>query len=62
VLEGIDTSRGEQKPAGDNYFDIAINVEKLEDDYDVEQMADKIRRMIYDDATYRNVNSITKLR
>ena len=62
VLEGIDTNRGEQKPAGDNYFDININVEKLEDDYDVEQMADKIRRMIYDDATYRNVNTINHMR
>ena len=47
---------------GDNYFNIDINVEKLEDDYDVEQLADKIRRMIYDDATYRNVNTINLIR
>jgi hypothetical protein len=37
-------------------------VEKIEDDYDVDQMADKIRRMIYDDATYRNVNAINHIR
>ena len=49
-------------PWGDNYFDINISVEKIEDDYDVEQMANKIRRMIYEDATYRNVNTINKIR
>jgi hypothetical protein len=48
--------------SGDNHFDIEINVEKLESDYDVEQLADKIRRMLYDDATYRNVNAIGLLR
>ena len=62
VLEDIDTGDGSKKSSGDNYFDININVEKLEDDYDVEQMANKIRRMIYDDATYRNVNSINYIR
>jgi hypothetical protein len=45
---------------GDNYYDIEINVESLGDDYDVEQLADKVRGMIYDDATYRNVNAINK--
>jgi hypothetical protein len=43
---------------GDNYFDIQINVEDISDDYDVEQLANKIRSMIYEDATYRNVNTI----
>ena len=46
------------KPSGDNYFEIAINVDSIESDYDVEQIADKIRDMIYQDATYRNVNAI----
>ena len=62
VLEGYDASKGEQKSSGDNYFDISINVEKLDNDYDVEKVADKIRRMIYDDATYRNVNAINHIR
>jgi hypothetical protein len=47
---------------GDNYFDINIQVDKLESDYDVEQVANKIRRMIYEDATYRNVNAINHIR
>ena len=43
---------------GDNYYDIDINVEKLDNDYDVEQIADKIKRMIQDDAAFRNVQSV----
>ena len=62
VLEGIDTKDSGKKSTGDNYFDIEINVDKLENDYDVEQVADKIRRMIYEDATYRNVNAINHIR
>lgn len=62
VLESFNSHGSNQKTSGDNYFDIAINVEKLDNDYDVEQIANKIRRMIYDDATYRNVNTINHLR
>jgi hypothetical protein len=62
VLEGYDKDKETKKPSGDNYFDISINVEKLESDYDVEQIADKIRRMIHEDAMYRNVNSINLIR
>lgn len=62
VLENFNSQGQKQKTSGDNYFDIAINVEKLDNDYDVEQIANKIRRMIYDDATYRNVNTINHLR
>lgn len=61
ILEGYDDNKSSGK-SGDNYFDIEINVEKLENDYDVEKVADKIRRMIYDDATYRNVNAINHIR
>ena len=45
---------------GDNYFDIEINVDSIGNDYDVEQMADKIKSMIYDDAMYRNVNALSQ--
>ena len=62
VLEGIDADKASAKSSGDNYFDINIQVDKLDDDYDVERMADKIRRMIYEDATYRNVNAINHIR
>lgn len=47
---------------GDNYYDIDINVEKVEGDYTVEQMAAKLKDMIRADATYRNVNVINNVR
>ena len=62
VLEGYDKKSEKGSSSGDNYFDISINIEKLDNDYDVERMADKIRRMIYDDATYRNVNAVNHIR
>ena len=61
VLEKYDADDS-KKSSGDNYFDIEINVEKLENDYDVEKIANKIRSMIYNDATYRNVNAINHIR
>lgn len=61
VLEGFD-KKETKTSSGDNYFDIEINVEKLENDYDVEKIADKIRKMIYEDASYRNVNAISHIR
>ena len=48
--------------SGDNYFEIHIDVERIEDDYDVEQLADKIKGIIQQDAIYRNVNVINRLR
>jgi hypothetical protein len=62
VLENYDSEKKNKSSSGDNYFDIEINVEKLENDYDVEKVANKIRSMIYDDATYRNVNAINHIR
>ena len=53
---------GTKGASGDNYFDIAINVDNISDDYSVEQLADKIRAMLYEDATYRNVNAVTLIR
>jgi hypothetical protein len=55
-------SNSTSNTSGDNYFDVKINVESLSDDYDVEQLADKIREMIYDDSMYRNVNAVSLTR
>lgn len=48
--------------SGDNYYDIDINVDELSSDYDVEQLADKIKQEIAKDAQYRNVNAVKFLR
>ena len=50
------------KPSGDNYFDIQINVDELADDYDVDKLAERVKKQIYDDSSYRNVNTINYLR
>ena len=64
VLESLNTEGDvkNQQKGGDNHFDIEINVEKLESDYDVEQIANKIRSLIYEDAAYRNVNVVGLVR
>jgi hypothetical protein len=58
----VSNDKTEKKENGDNYFDIDISVENLSDDYDVEQLANKIRSMLYEDATYRNVNALSMTR
>ena len=62
ILNGSGLYGSGQPTNGDNYFDIEINVEQLGDDYDVEQVADKVRSLIYDDAMYRNVNAVDNSR
>lgn len=47
--------------SGDNYFDIKIDAE-IGSDYDVDQLANKIKRQIQQDGLYRNVNTISHLR
>ena len=45
-----------------NTFDIDINVEHIGDDYDVEQLAEKVKNIIYSESMYRNVNVINLTR
>jgi hypothetical protein len=44
---------------GEITYDIDINVESMTSDYDVEQMANKVKSMINSDARYRNNNAIS---
>lgn len=63
ILDSVLTGNGfANGKFGDNYYDIDITVEKLEDDYDVDQLVNKVKRKIVEDANYRNVNSINLLR
>ena len=63
ILAGttIARAKGNEK-GGDNYYDIEISVENISEDYDVEQLAEKIKTMIYEDSVYRNVNTINLIR
>ena len=63
ILSGTSgLSKNREQEGGDNYFDIDINVESLGDDYDVDQVADRIRDIIYEDSMYRNVTAVNTLR
>lgn len=44
--------------SGDNYYDIDIQVDRLSNDYDVDQLVRKIKKEITKDANYRNVRTI----
>lgn len=59
VLSGAPASKAS---GGDNYFDIDIQVEEISNDYDVDQMAERIKQNIYEDSMYRNVNAVNFLR
>ena len=48
--------------SGDNTYDIDINVESIGSDYDVEQLATTVKRLINEDARYRNNNTINLMR
>ena len=44
---------------GDITYDIDINVESIGSDYDVEQVANKVKSLINEDARYRNNNTVS---
>jgi hypothetical protein len=48
--------------AGDNVYDIDINVESIGSDYDVEQLADAVKHLVDESAHYRNNNTINLMR
>ena len=63
VLSGLTSnSTKPTEKTGDNTYDIDINVESIGSDYDVEQLADTIKRLINEDARYRNNNTINLMR
>ena len=47
---------------GDNYYEVNIQVDELSNDYDVDQLAARVKKIINDDGRYRNVNSIKLMR
>lgn len=43
-------------------YDININVDHLNNDYDVDRVADRVKKIIVQDASYRNVTAVRKFR
>lgn len=48
--------------SSENHFEINVQVDSLANDYDVEQMINKVKETIYRDSAYRNVNTVNLLR
>ena len=46
---------------GDAYYDIDINAE-INSDYDVDKLAERIKKQITDSSAYRNVNTMNFIR
>lgn len=61
VLKGVGTAKADEK-TGDMYYEIHIEVDKLTNDYDVDDVAKRVQQIITQDANYRNVNLINRLR
>ena len=47
---------------GDNYYEVNIQVDELSNDYDVDQLAARVKKILSDDGRYRNVNTINLMR
>ena len=63
ILErGSVTNNTSTENNGDITYDIDINVESIGSDYDVEQVANKVKSMIGADARYRNNNTVSLMR
>ena len=47
---------------GDTTFEININVDHIANDYDVDKMAERVKKIIVKDSSYRNVTQVRKFR
>lgn len=61
VMKNIGSKNSDEK-TGDVYYEIHIDVEKLTSDYDVDDVANRVKTIISQDAMYRNTNIINRLR
>ena len=62
IMERGSTSNSSTENNGDITYDIDINVESIGSDYDIEQVANKVKSMIGENARYRNNNTVSLMR
>ena len=61
ILRSSNDRQSDQQ-TGNNYYDINIQVDSIDNDYDIDQAANRIRELIEEDAMYRNVNAVRQIR
>ena len=62
IMEKGSSTQTSTENNGDITYDIDINVESIGSDYDIEQVANKVKSMIGEDARYRNNNTVSLAR
>ena len=62
IMERGSASNSSTENNGDITYDIDINVETIGSDYDVEQVANKVKSLIGENARYRNNNTVSLAR
>lgn len=62
ILSDVMKSSSTVNNSGDNYYDINIRVDQLASDYDVDRLADRIKKQIVKDSNYRNVNAVKRMK
>ena len=61
AMSGI-SSKSESTVYGNSTYEININVDHLNNDYDVDKVAKRVEKIITQDASYRNVTTVRKFR
>ena len=64
VLANAMSSMGEvsNNYGGNATYEININVDKIEKDYDVDRVAERVKKIIVKDSGYRNVTQVRNFR
>ena len=47
---------------GDIYLNLSMHVDEIASDYDVDRIADRVKDILYDASSYRNVNTLNFIR
>ena len=62
LARAMDNISGVSSTYGDTLYEININVDKIEKDYDVDKVVDKVKKEIVKTSGYRNVTQVRNLR
>ena len=62
LSHAVNSTSGLGEGYGDMTYEININVDKIEKDYDVDKVAERVKKIIVKDSNYRNVTQVRKFR
>ena len=62
LSKAVNSSNSVSNSYGDATYEININVDHINNDYDVDRMAERVKKIIVKDAGYRNVTQVRNFR